>query len=167
MKRTLIGFALVVFLITCGMLEGKDRINDARALLEHALQPGADYNAISSRFRPTPADYKAYFNEDSWQTAMKGYEALWSKAGGFIRPKEGQTQLLIWGATTEEIRAGTGNASRFPGGYKKAVQHIRPGHTIYRFKFVRPGQTIGMAFDGLVFVNGHWVMFPKPWRIFR
>ena len=44
---------------------------------------------------------------------------------------------------------------------------IEPGHTIYRFKFVQPGKNIGMAFDGLVKVNGRWVIFPKPWRIFQ
>ena len=29
---------------------------------------------------------------------------------------------------------------------------------------VKPGETLGMAFDGLAFVNGHWRIFPKPWR---
>ena len=36
--------------------------------------------------------------------------------------------------------------------------------TLFRFKFVKAGETIGMAFDGLAFVNGHWRIFPKPWR---
>jgi hypothetical protein len=22
-----------------------------------------------------------------------------------------------------------------------------------------------MAYDGLIYVNGHWAWFPKPWRI--
>jgi hypothetical protein len=35
---------------------------------------------------------------------------------------------------------------------------------IYRFKFVEPGKDLGMAFDGLIYVNGHWRIFPKPWR---
>ena len=34
-----------------------------------------------------------------------------------------------------------------------------------RFKFVKPGQTFGMAFDGLVYINGKWCIFPKPYRI--
>ena len=29
---------------------------------------------------------------------------------------------------------------------------------------VLPGESLGMAFDGLVHVNGHWAWFPKPWR---
>lgn len=32
---------------------------------------------------------------------------------------------------------------------------------------LEPGQTLGMAFDGLVHVNGHWRLFPKPWKALR
>ena len=35
---------------------------------------------------------------------------------------------------------------------------------IGRFKFVEQGETLGLAFDGLIFVNDHWVFMPKPWR---
>ena len=42
---------------------------------------------------------------------------------------------------------------------------IKPGLKVYRFKFVEPGEDLGMAFDGLVNVNGHWRIFPKPWRV--
>lgn len=24
---------------------------------------------------------------------------------------------------------------------------------------------LGMAYDGLIYVNGHWAWFPKPWRV--
>ena len=41
---------------------------------------------------------------------------------------------------------------------------LQSGVTLYRFKFVKPGEGLGMAFDGLVHVNGHWVIIPKPWR---
>ena len=33
-----------------------------------------------------------------------------------------------------------------------------------RFKFVTKGQTAGLAFDGLIYVNNRWVLMPKPWR---
>jgi len=32
---------------------------------------------------------------------------------------------------------------------------------------VKQGETIGLAFDGLVYVNGHWVIMPKPWRALK
>ena len=36
--------------------------------------------------------------------------------------------------------------------------------TWWRWKFTKPGEDLGMAYDGLVFVNGHWAWFPKPYR---
>jgi len=45
--------------------------------------------------------------------------------------------------------------------------HLKPGLRIYAFKFVEPGQSLGMAYDGLVRVNGQWRIMPKPWRALR
>ena len=41
----------------------------------------------------------------------------------------------------------------------------KPGLTVYRWKYTKPGEPLGMAYDGLIYVNGHWAWFPKPWRI--
>jgi hypothetical protein len=54
--------------------------------------------------------------------------------------------------------------NEFPGGYKDVLAHMKPGIPIVRFKFVEPGKRLGMAFDGLVHVNGRWVLMPRPWR---
>ena len=140
---------------------------DARALLRLFLQPGADHRRLTQLLRPNEADYKAYFTQDSWQQAMREYDSAWDQGLMMVKPKAGQSELLMWPATVIDLDEGIGNAGKFPGGYKKVMIHIRLGHTIYRFKFVEPGKTLGMAYDGLVFLNGRWVMFPKPWRIFR
>lgn len=42
---------------------------------------------------------------------------------------------------------------------------LNKGLVFYRFKFVEPGKELGISFDGLVFVNGRFVIFPKPWRM--
>ncbi|MBP7950618.1 MAG: hypothetical protein KA004_13275 [Verrucomicrobiales bacterium] len=54
-----------------------------------------------------------------------------------------------------------------PGGYKEAVSHLAKGLRIYGFKYVKPGESSGMAFDGLVKVDGRWVIIPKMWRAFQ
>jgi len=41
---------------------------------------------------------------------------------------------------------------------------MKPGIPIVRFKFVEKGETSGLAFDGLVYVDGRWTLLPKPWR---
>jgi hypothetical protein len=128
------------------------------------LKPGADYAALTKPLQPTAEDYKAIFKDDAAGKLETHYQKMWADPNASIKPNEGQTQLLLYSATTEEIAAGQGDAPNFPGGYKKAVEVMKPGVRWYRFKFVKPGETLGMAFDGLVFVNGKWRFFPKPWR---
>jgi hypothetical protein len=79
-------------------------------------------------------------------------------------PKEGQTDLLIVFATTRELFDRKPVLGEFPGGYKDVLQYFKIDVPIVRFKFVKPGETLGYAFDGLIYLNGRWVIMPKPWR---
>jgi hypothetical protein len=141
----------------------------AKALLSEFLKPGADYVALSKTLQPTAAEYKAVFaSEEMAKKAEEVYGGLWGSIERMpIRPKEGQTELKMWKATTDELKAGTGNSREFPGGYARAAAHLKPGLTVYRWKFVKPGERLGMAFDGLYHINNRWVLMPKPWRITR
>ncbi|MGJ5620789.1 hypothetical protein [Sulfitobacter sp. MF3-043] len=56
------------------------------------------------------------------------------------------------------------NWDEFPGGYKDVLQYFKIDVPIVRFKFVQKGETLGLAFDGLIHVNGRWVTMPKPRR---
>jgi hypothetical protein len=135
----------------------------ARALLQEFLAPGAQFEELTKKLRPADADYDAVFAEDVAAKARALYNDAWNKGGMVIAPKEGQTTLNLWGATTGDLQSWTGYASEFPGGYRDVASKFKDGLTFYRFKFVPPGEDLGMAFDGLVFVNGHWAIFPKPW----
>jgi hypothetical protein len=137
----------------------------ARALLSEFLKPGADHAALSKALRPAAADYGAVFVGDLAATAKTKYEPDWDAGRAVIRPHGKQTELLLASATTEELQAKTGQSSEFPGGYAKVASKLKPGLVFYRFKFVEPGKKLGMAYDGLVYVNGHWAIFPKPWRL--
>ncbi len=137
----------------------------ARAVLAPFLLPGADHAALSATLRPAPQDYTTLFTDDFAQKAQEMYDPVWESGELVIAPKEGQTELILHGATTEELKGWTGSASEFPEGYKEVAQKMKDGLTIYRFTFVTPGDELGMAFDGLVYVNGHWVIVPKPWRV--
>ncbi|MCP4156460.1 MAG: hypothetical protein GY757_52590 [bacterium] len=142
-------------------------MESVRTLLMKFLQPGCDYAAVTKKLRPTDSDYRTYFSESAWQVAKNAYNDLWNNYPMDVKPDPGQTELLLWKATVNELKNSTGDAKYFPGGYKNVMHHIRPGQTIFRFKFVKPGSDIGMAFDGLVFINGHWVLIPKPWRVLK
>jgi hypothetical protein len=137
----------------------------AKALLAEFAKPGADTATLSKSLRPTKADYDAVFTPDLASKADAVYSPAWDGGQMVIAPKAGQTQLLISSATSDELKSWTGGASEFPGGWKDVGAQLKPGVTFYRFKFVEPGQDLGMAYDGLAHVNGNWRIFPKPWRV--
>lgn len=137
----------------------------AEALLKQFLNTQIDRAALTKKLRPNSEDFKAVFIKDSVKAAYEGYQRPWEEGKIVVRGRPGQTQLKIWSATTEQLLKNTEEAQIFPGGYQVAAPHFKPGLTFYFFKFVVPGQELGFAWDGLVYVNGRWVLFPKPWRV--
>jgi len=165
MKIVLVFLALIVSLssssFATAMQSGE---KGAKQLLNNFINPNIDHLKLTKTLHPNKIDYKAFFIEKSWEKAMKVYEeTLWTK-DLVIEAKEGQTEILLWAATPAELKAGTGNTKAFPGGYREITDQIKGEPTIYRFKFVKPGETSGSTYDGLVYINGHWVIFPKPWK---
>lgn len=172
MKVFSILFSLVFVLISSAPLhaEGTDYPGTkagADALLRQFLKPNANRAALSQALRPNSKDYQAVFKDDVSKQVEAVYAVPWNAGKMVVGGKPEQTALLLWSATTEELQQAKGDANKFPGGYAKAAPHFKPGITFYRFKFVRPGEALGMAWDGLTHVNGHWVIFPKPWRALR
>ncbi|HYH87269.1 MAG TPA: hypothetical protein VEX60_17590 [Pyrinomonadaceae bacterium] len=139
----------------------------AKALLAEFIKPGADHATLSKALRPSRADYDAVFMPDLAAKADAVYSPAWDGGQMVIAPKEGQTQVLSASATSDELKSWTGGGAEFPGGWKDVGEQLKPGVTFYRFKFVEPGQDLGMAYDGLAYVNGNWRIFPKPWRVMR
>jgi hypothetical protein len=136
----------------------------AKALLNEFVQPGADHAALTKNLRPTKADLEAIFTADLAGKADAVYGPAWDSGQLVVAPKPGQTEVKIASATSEEIKKGTGAAADLPGGWKQVADKLKPGLRLYQFKFVEPGKDSGMAYDGLVHVNGNWRIAPKPWR---
>ena len=158
----------VLAVLVCGTATAADRSAEARALLEAFVAPGADAATLSQKLRPAKRDYDAVFLPDASARLQAAYDPAWSSGSLVLRGKPGQTSVLVWSATAEDLQAWRPAArDRFPGGYQKVAPHLRPGVTLYSFKFVEPGETLGMAFDGLAYVNGRWCIFPKPFRVLQ
>jgi hypothetical protein len=136
----------------------------AMSLLKEFVKPGADHAALSKPLRPTAADYSAVFEPDAAAKVAALYDPFWDSGKLVIAPQAGQTEVKAFSATTDELKSWTGGAAEFPGGWKQIGPKLKPGFKIYRFKFLEPGQTSGMAYDGLIYVNGNWRIFPKAWR---
>jgi hypothetical protein len=138
----------------------------AKTLLKQFVDPKADYATLSKSLRPTSADYKALFDDATAPKMEAAYAKDWDSGKLVIKPKsEKQSEVKLWGATGSELAAGTGHAKEFPGGYKKIAKHLSPTVTFYAFKFVEPNKDAGVEYDGLAFVNGHWVITPKPFHM--
>ena len=138
----------------------------AKSLLKQFVDPKADHAALSKSLRPTAADYKSLFDDATAAKMESAYAKEWDSGSLVIKPKnEKQSEVKIWGATGAELAAGTGHSKEFPGGYKKIGKHLSPTVTFYAFKFVEPHHDGGMAYDGLAYVNGHWVIVPKPFHL--
>jgi hypothetical protein len=57
--------------------------------------------------------------------------------------------------------------SELPGGYSAQARHFRPETKFYGFKYVAPGESSGMSYDGLFQIDNRWYFLPKAWRAFR
>lgn len=141
----------------------------AKAMLEAFLDPKADHVKLSLALKPQAGDYeKVFASKEAAAKAAKTYEGLWGNIQRRpIAPRAGQTEILLWASTTDDLKAGKGNADKFPGGYKRIADQLKPGLKVLRWKFVEPGKTLGMSFDGLYNIDGRWVVMPKPWRALR
>lgn len=136
---------------------------EARVVLQEFLKPGADYVALTAAILPSEADVRAVYGEPLASALWASYTEQLTKGISFA-PKPGQTQLLLTRATTRDLVEGKAVLRDFPGGYKDVSKYFIADVPIVRFKFVKPGESIGLAFDGFVHVNGRWVIMPKPWR---
>jgi hypothetical protein len=134
-----------------------------RQLLRSFFYDGADHVAITASLKPRPEDIRAVYGEPLASKLIAMYGELYGP-GTVIGPKPDHEDLITIFTTTGKLRSGDAVLDRFPGGYKKVLKYFVADVPIGRFKFVRAGESRGLAFDGLIFVNGRWVLMPKPWR---
>ncbi len=138
----------------------------AKNMLKEFAKPGVDTAALTKPLRPTKADYEAVFDAEFAAKAAALYDPAWDGGKMVITTNDPlRTEVKLYPATSDEVKNWTGAAAKdFAGGWKDVAPHLKPGVKIYRFDFVKPGETVGMVYEGLVNVNGNWRIFPKPWR---
>lgn len=139
------------------------RIQRAAAALITEIVLGTPEDIIRN-LRPRDEDYERVFTAEAAQKAQLGYTALWNAPPRTLG-KPGQTQVLAFASDAESLRGDNEFSRNFPGGYQRITGYLKPGLVWVAFKLVVPGQSSGMAHDGLVFLDDHWAWFPKPWRI--
>jgi hypothetical protein len=136
----------------------------AREVVAPFVRPDFDAAAATLALRPSLEDARAVFAAEVADRVHAGYAVLWDTRP-VIRARPGQSEIDVV-AALPEILAGDNPISRgFPGGYRGILPWLRPGVPWVRWRYHRPGTGAGMAFDGLVALDGRWAWFPKPWRV--
>lgn len=137
---------------------------DATALLQRFMEPDADRAALTTELIPGESDIRAVYKGTVADRLIDLYGQIFVP-GIAIGPRPGQERLLVTYTSTGALKAGEPVLDDFPGGYVQAAPHFLVDVPIVRFSFVPADRDLGLAFDGLIFVNGHWVLMPKPWRV--
>jgi hypothetical protein len=171
MKKTL---ALALLLLAALPLGGcKKRASvgggddsEVRDLLAAFVKPGADRAALFAALKPKATDYDAVFVGDNAAKAKASLEPLWDQTKG-LDPAPDQTEILVGAATPDQLAKGDSVAEDCPAGYKGIADKLNPKILVYCFRFVKKGDTGGLAGDALVKVDDHWAYFPKPFRYLK
>ena len=155
--------------VSAGLLQDQ-YVASIRARAQALLQGVADdpsrerVLSLAEEWRPAPPDFAAAFS-DGASEAEASYAGVWTETP-LPLPGPGQTGLIVTAGTPEMLLASPVLRSAFPGSYAEVLPRMVPGHIWIRWKFVRPGATSGMAYDGLVWLGDRFRWFPKPWRLF-
>src|SRR5262249_46476482 len=108
------------------------------------LRTSSDAKGMTQALKPSSDDYKAVFVADAAAKAEAGYEKLWSDPKAVISASPANTELLLSKATTDDLQKWTADAeANFPGGYKRVADKFKPGLTVYRWKYAKPGEKLG------------------------
>lgn len=143
----------------------------------HKAGDQAALSKLAADIIPTTADLRGVLKEGP-QTddflgkfAAKDLKAddpmISSLAGGLFKPKEGQSEVKVHAATTEELLAyqkGGAAFEEFPGGMKAFAALAKPKLTWYVVELLEPGKDDGMKFTCFVHAGGRFVFVAKPWR---
>lgn len=132
--------------------------------LRRFLLPAADCTALGRGLRPEPGDYERVFTSEHAARGRQAYEALQVGPEVFPAPLRGQTELLCEAAWSQDLSAEE-LPPLFPGGMRRVAPLLAPGRAWVAWKFVKPRAREGMAFCGLVWLDGRFAFFPKPYRV--
>jgi hypothetical protein len=128
-----------------------------------------DFNAASLELQPSLEDCKAFFKDETTaQKAFDLYTTDFKQKEILSKPAPGPVETVVAFANTEDLKkeAWSGKVKEiFPEGYHTAANIMKAGLKVFVIKFAEQNKSIIETYDGIAFVNGHWKIFPEPWRI--
>ncbi|MCA9192416.1 MAG: hypothetical protein KDB03_11660 [Planctomycetales bacterium] len=137
---------------------------EAKKVAQRFLSEREKARELTLDLKPTREACNKLLKEDVADEVFKFYDEQYGSSEMVIAPSHEHQDVILLGVPSDDLIAGTKAARQFPGGYQAVGPHLQSGHRIYQFSFVRPGEELGLRFDGLVKIDGHWYLFPKLWR---
>jgi len=138
----------------------------AVAMLRAFYDPTADHWRLTMALQPSEGEIARIY-AGPLQGALLSYVAhnVYGE-GEAIEPGADDTDVEVNLTTTDALKAGGAAAAGFPADYDRVLAQLEPGLPIATFQFYSEGAAgPGKAFDGLIYVDGHWVLLPRPWTV--
>lgn len=114
--------------------------------------------------RPHDEDYDLVFLPPHAAHARAAYRELWNNLPVLTSPERDCRLKLAVDRAVDFGSEGPASAG-FPGGYRLIADRLAPDKIWVSWQLVSHGETTGMQFDGLVYLDGRFAWFPKPWRV--
>jgi hypothetical protein len=122
---------------------------------------------VAAGLRPSATDYGLVFTDAVADDAARLYAAFWAEPWHPQVPTAARSRTLCHLAPAGMLGDDNELSRPFPLGYRQVAPFLRPSRVWAAWKYVAPGSTSGLAFDGLVWCEDHWSWFPRPYRVLR
>ena len=119
----------------------------------------------TNAFKPRASDYSLAFSKQAAPKAASIYQALWQGELPLPAPWPGQTRMLVTACFSEWFSQNNDLLDQFPPAYREIAGLLEPGTIWVSWRYTKPDQEKGAAFDGLVQVGDRWVWFLRAHRV--
>ena len=123
--------------------------------------------AAARELRPRHEDFAKVFVPAIVEEARARYESFWNGPLELRYPSGRQTRIISYFAPAGMLADDNELSWKFPGGYRSIAHHLVADRIWVAWKYVIPGETTGLAYDGLVWCDDHWSWLPRPYRVLR
>ncbi len=115
---------------------------------------------VAATLQPHESDFTSAFTPAAAPAAISAYASAPQARVASADGSELEIALAPAGMLADDNEL----SRQFPSGYRSIAHLLAPQRVWARWKYVRPGEKSGMAYDGLVWLDERWVWFSKPYR---
>ena len=141
-----------------------DLVREQALPILNAIANDTDGRLIAS-LEPRDSDFELVFIPEAAESARRRYREYWRGSLRIPRPSSRQSEIQVWAAPAGMLVDANDLSRLFPGGYLGVSKLFNPHRVWLVWKYLEPGTSSGLSYDGLVWVVDHWAWFPKPFRV--